>query len=90
MVNVDTFKTVYWLATPTILKYSLYAGFFVCLSGCQPEDKNTAAENSSVVSSEQPNVSPQTPLLTLDELLNTADFKRATKQAVLNDDQVSL
>jgi hypothetical protein len=87
--NIDTFKRVYWQTAPTILKYSLYAGFFVCLSGCQPEHNNTPANTGSAVSSEQPNASLP-PLLTLDELLNTADFQLGIKQAVLNADQVLL
>jgi hypothetical protein len=88
--NLGTHKRVHWLLSANCLKCSLYAGFFVFLTACQPEH-NTTLENTtnSAVSSVQKS-SRLPPLLTLDELLNTADFQRGIKQSVLNNDRVSM
>lgn len=88
--NLGTYKRVHWLLTANFLKCSLYASFFAFLTACQPEHNNTSENTTnSAVSSPQPSHSLQ-PLLTLDELLNTADFQKGIKQSVLNNDQVSL
>jgi hypothetical protein len=88
--NLDTYKRVHRLVTVNFLKCSLYAGVFAFLTACQPEHSKTSANTAtpSVPSSQTSGSLP--PLLTLDELLNTADFQIGIKQSVLNNDQVSL
>jgi hypothetical protein len=88
--NFCTYRRVNWLASANFLKCSLYAGSFVLLTACQPEHNNTSANTTnSTVSSPQSSASLK-PLLTLDELLNTADFQIGIKQSVRSNDQVSL
>jgi hypothetical protein len=88
--NLGIYKRIHLLLTANFLKCSLYAGVFAFLTACQPEHNETSANTTdSAVSSVQPN-SRLSPLLTLDELLNTADFQRGIKQSVLHNDQISL
>ncbi|WP_412973069.1 hypothetical protein [Glaciecola sp. MF2-115] len=78
---------MYWFNATNIVKRSLYAGVFVCLFGCQPE----SYEQNPKPSDPLPQQSElQTPLLSLDELLNADDFQAGIKLAVINEDSAAL
>lgn len=80
---------MYWFNASDIMKRSLYASVFVCLSACQPPDTGNSNTSAKVDdSSKQSELLP--PLLTLDELLNADDFQQGIKQAVINEDTAAL
>lgn len=86
-----TFKKIS-LDVTKILKRLLYASVVLLPMGCQPEVSNIATTNTSPsisITTEQEDA-VALPLLTLDELLNASDFQAGIKQAVINDDRVSL
>ena len=80
-------NSLYRLNVPSILRRSLYAGVFVRLAACQPE--NTSTTDASVTPAARA-IAELPPLLTLDELLNADDFQVGIKQAVLAEDNAAL
>lgn len=78
------------LNAPIIMKRSLYAGVFVCLSACQPNAQEDADNEHSQALSELESSQTLPPLLSLDELLNASDFQAGIKQAVANNDKNAL
>ena len=86
-----TFKKIS-LDVTKMPKRLLYVSVVLLSVGCQPEVSSTATTNTSTSISitTEKDVAVAVPLLTLDELLNASDFQAGIRQAVINDDRVSL